>query len=190
MQMQGMLDLQIDTPEGAARILSDGQIVLLQQKSALIDSITRTLYNKDPLADLNFEQYSVYDIVDKYNARNGKSNLLLFILIYSICRESLLRGKDHSAATRKQLFNNDRDECGRTAVTGGQVQARSPRDSEVRLGAIRDGAGASAVGNECGTLLPVQVQSTRRPPCQRPQAKEEDHVRRNPQKNEKIKMYV
>ena len=107
MQMQGMLDLQIDTPEGAARILSDGQIVLLQQKSALIDSITRTLYNKDPLADLNFEQYSVYDIVDKYNARNGKSNLLLFILIYSICRESLLRGKDHSAATRKQLFNNN-----------------------------------------------------------------------------------
>jgi len=67
-----MLDLQIDTPEGAARILSDGQIVLLQQKSALIDSITRTLYNKDPLADLNFEQYSIYDIVDKYNARNEK----------------------------------------------------------------------------------------------------------------------
>ena len=66
------MDLQVDTPEGAARILSDGQIALRQQKSALIDSITRTLYDKDPLTDLNFEQFSVYDIVDKYNARNGK----------------------------------------------------------------------------------------------------------------------
>jgi len=47
--MKGMINLSVHTPEGASRIISDGSLILKQNKPILIDSITRDLYNVDPL---------------------------------------------------------------------------------------------------------------------------------------------
>lgn len=49
--MEGLINLSVDTPQGASKILAEGSIVLKQEKPVLIDSITRNLYNRDPLTD-------------------------------------------------------------------------------------------------------------------------------------------
>jgi hypothetical protein len=51
----GMIHVSIDTPQGASQIIVDGQLKLKQARPVLIDSITRSLYNIDPLTDINFE---------------------------------------------------------------------------------------------------------------------------------------
>jgi len=49
MQMVGMIHMKAETPLGASKIIADGSLVLKQRKQVLIDSITRNLYNIDPL---------------------------------------------------------------------------------------------------------------------------------------------
>lgn len=51
----GMIHVSIDTPQGASNIIVDGQLKLKQNRPVLIDSITRSLYNIDPLSDINYE---------------------------------------------------------------------------------------------------------------------------------------
>jgi len=53
--MVGMINLHVDTPGGASRLFTDGAIVLKQDKPVLIDSITRNLYNINPLTDGKIE---------------------------------------------------------------------------------------------------------------------------------------
>ena len=55
MQLVGMLDLNINTPNGASKIISEGSLELQQSKPVLIDSQVRTLYNSDPLTDTKYE---------------------------------------------------------------------------------------------------------------------------------------
>ena len=70
--MKGMLELNVDTPEGAASIITNGEMVFKQNKNILIDSIPRTIHDVDPLTDIPFEQYAVNDIVDKYYERSER----------------------------------------------------------------------------------------------------------------------
>ena len=49
MRMIGMLNVQIDTPLGAARVITDGQLKLDIQRPVLIDSLQREIYNKNNL---------------------------------------------------------------------------------------------------------------------------------------------
>ena len=72
MLMVGMIHVSIDTPSGASTIIVDGQIKLKQTRPVLIDSITRSLYNSDPIMDVNYTQFSLDQIIDKYQDRNGK----------------------------------------------------------------------------------------------------------------------
>jgi hypothetical protein len=72
MQQIGMMNFQVDTPNGASSIIVDGSLQLEQTKPILIDSIPRTLYNQDPITDVNFEQYSIEEIIKNYNKRSGK----------------------------------------------------------------------------------------------------------------------
>lgn len=54
MQMIGMLDVQAETPNGASRIIADGNLVLKQKDPPLIDSQMRKVYNFDPLSQKTF----------------------------------------------------------------------------------------------------------------------------------------
>ena len=68
-EMIGMLYLDIDTPNGASRIIADGELEMKQSSPVLIDSVKRTLYNTNPLDD--YQSFSLPDILEFYNNRKG-----------------------------------------------------------------------------------------------------------------------
>ena len=72
MQLVGLLHLNVETPLGASKVVSDGTLALKQNKPVLIDSITRSLYNEDPLLDTSYEQFSIEQILEDYSHRSGK----------------------------------------------------------------------------------------------------------------------
>jgi hypothetical protein len=72
MQLVGMMHLSVDTPLGASRIVSDGSLELRQNKPVLIDSLTRNIYDIDPLTDVNYEQFSIEEILENYNHRSER----------------------------------------------------------------------------------------------------------------------
>ena len=72
MQFVGMMHMKVDTPQGASKIIADGTLNLKQRNQVLIDSITRNLYNIDPLTSNDYDKSSFEDIITGYNARNGK----------------------------------------------------------------------------------------------------------------------
>jgi len=72
MQLVGLMHVSVDTPLGASKILSDGHLELKQNKPVLIDSITRSLYDVDPLTDIKYEQFSMEEIIEAYNLRNER----------------------------------------------------------------------------------------------------------------------
>ena len=80
MQLVGLVHLKVETPLGASKVVSDGILALQQNKPVLIDSITRSLYDQDPLLDSNFEQFSMEQILENYNHRTGKSTFKLTII--------------------------------------------------------------------------------------------------------------
>lgn len=49
--MIGLIHISIDTPNGACTVITDGELLLKQASPVLIDSVKRTLYNKNPLDD-------------------------------------------------------------------------------------------------------------------------------------------
>lgn len=76
MQIVGMLDLTIDTPNGASNIIADGSIVLTQSKPVLIDRKVRTLFNFDPLLAADYAQHSIEKIRKDYHARSERVNFV------------------------------------------------------------------------------------------------------------------
>ena len=72
MQLTGLLHLSLDTPIGASTVISDGSLVLKQNKPVLIDSIVRSLYDFDPFMDQSISSTSTQQIVSAYGSRNGK----------------------------------------------------------------------------------------------------------------------
>ena len=72
MQLIGMLDLNINTPSGASKVISEGDLELIQSKPILIDSKSRTVYNKDPLTDANNHQHSLEEIRENYHLRSER----------------------------------------------------------------------------------------------------------------------
>jgi hypothetical protein len=75
--MVGMLHVSIDTPNGASTIITDGDLSLHQSAPVLIDSVKRTLYNKNPLDDYN--SYSMLSILEFYSDRKGKVTINIFL---------------------------------------------------------------------------------------------------------------
>lgn len=69
-----MLDLIIDTPVGASKIISEGTLVLEQTEPVLIESQVNTEYNMDPLTDANFARNSIQDIRNEYRSRKVRIN--------------------------------------------------------------------------------------------------------------------
>ena len=76
MKQVGMLQLSVDSPMGASKIVSNGHLELVQDKPPLIDSITRTIYDVDPLTDVTYSQYTLEEMAETYNHRNEKVNYI------------------------------------------------------------------------------------------------------------------
>jgi len=70
MQLTGLLHLSVDTPIGASNVISDGTLILKQNKPVLIDSIVRSLYDFDPFMDQTISSKSTQEIVSAYANRN------------------------------------------------------------------------------------------------------------------------
>lgn len=75
--------------------------MLEQTKPILIDSIPRTLYNIDPITDVNFEQYSIEEIIHNYNKRSGKC----FYFINSNFRAGDFQVSKYGLANGLQFLN-------------------------------------------------------------------------------------
>ena len=70
-EMIGMMVVNIDTPNGASRILTEGELKLVQTEPIRLDSIRRAIYNVNPLDD--YLTSSFFDILESYQSRKGKS---------------------------------------------------------------------------------------------------------------------
>lgn len=57
--MIGMTHVDVDLPNGASRVLVDGQVRFDQDEPILIDSIKRTLYDSDPIAGFRYAKHSL-----------------------------------------------------------------------------------------------------------------------------------
>ena len=49
--MMGMIHVEVNTPSGAGQTHIEGQLKFQQDEPILIDSITRTLFNYDPITN-------------------------------------------------------------------------------------------------------------------------------------------
>ena len=79
--MVGLMVIDIDTPNGASQVITTGELQLKENAPVLVDSVKRTIYNTNPLDE--YKSFSLFDILQFYNARNGKFNL--FWLAYFAC---------------------------------------------------------------------------------------------------------
>lgn len=70
--MQGLLNVNIDTPNGAAMTVVDGSLSFDQDEPILIDSIRRTLYASDPISSAQYIRYGMPALLEFNAARKGK----------------------------------------------------------------------------------------------------------------------
>ena len=60
-EMVGLLVIDIDTPNGASKVITTGELLLKENAPVLVDSTKRTIYNTNPLDD--YKSYSLFDIL-------------------------------------------------------------------------------------------------------------------------------
>lgn len=65
LDMIGMLEAVIETPDGAGRLLIDGNLVFEQEEAILIDNVMRTLFDSDPLMT-DYETQSINEMIENY----------------------------------------------------------------------------------------------------------------------------
>lgn len=71
--MAGIMHIDLDTPNGVAMARVDGDLMFDQASPILIDSITRTLFNKNPIDPDDYSSMGLPGILEHYFARSGKS---------------------------------------------------------------------------------------------------------------------
>lgn len=70
--MAGIIHVDLDTPNGVAKARVDGVLRFDQAAPILIDSITRTIYVKNPINSDDYAQIGLPGILEHYFARSGK----------------------------------------------------------------------------------------------------------------------
>lgn len=65
LDMIGMIETSVETPNGAGKVSLTGDLVFEQQEAILIDNVLRTLFDVDPLMS-SYESQSLNEIIDKY----------------------------------------------------------------------------------------------------------------------------
>ena len=94
--MIGLLYVNIDTPNGASRIIVDGELQLVQSAPIRIDSVRRTLYNVNPFDD--YDQLSLQEMLELYHNRKG--NPLPITYSFRFYRTHCIRLHIYCAAVR------------------------------------------------------------------------------------------
>ena len=74
-EMAGMSHIDLDTPNGVAKARVSGNLEFDQASPILIDSITRTLFVKNPLNSEDYANIGLPGILEHYFDRSGKSQL-------------------------------------------------------------------------------------------------------------------
>jgi len=70
LEMIGMFQVNIDTPSGASRIQTVGELALIQSGALPVSSNKRTLYNTNPFDD--YQDYTFQEVLEFYAERKGK----------------------------------------------------------------------------------------------------------------------
>lgn len=70
--MAGMMTVDLDTPNGVAKARVDGELQFDQAAPILIDSITRTLFSKNPINSDDYANIGLPGILEHYFARSDK----------------------------------------------------------------------------------------------------------------------
>ena len=70
--MAGIMHIDLDTPNGVAMARIDGDLMFDQASPILIDSITRTLFDKNPINPDDYSSMGLPGILEHYFARSGK----------------------------------------------------------------------------------------------------------------------
>jgi hypothetical protein len=70
--MIGLAHVNIDVPNGAAKIIVDGELEFVQDEPILLDSIKRTLYSSDPISGPMYQKYSLPMLLEFNAGRKGK----------------------------------------------------------------------------------------------------------------------
>ena len=71
-EMAGMSHIDLDTPNGVAKARVSGNLEFDQASPILIDSITRTLFVKNPLNSEDYANIGLPGILEHYFDRSGK----------------------------------------------------------------------------------------------------------------------
>ena len=70
--MAGMMHIDLDTPNGAAKARVSGELKFEQSGPILLDSITRTLYQESPITPDSYANIGLPGILENYEARTEK----------------------------------------------------------------------------------------------------------------------
>jgi len=71
--MIGLMKVSVDTPNGAARLIVDGKLMLDQESPIQVESLVRKEYDVDPFAIDFYQKYTLNQIEDFYYSRNEKT---------------------------------------------------------------------------------------------------------------------
>lgn len=71
LDMIGMIDTVVETPNGAGKVTIDGELKFYQDEAILVDNVRRTLFDVDPLMS-EYESRSLNGIIDNYQSQKGK----------------------------------------------------------------------------------------------------------------------
>jgi hypothetical protein len=69
LEMIGIFHVNVDTPSGASRIQTIGELQLAQTSALPVSSSKRSLYDTNPFDD--YQHYSMQEVLESYAARNG-----------------------------------------------------------------------------------------------------------------------
>lgn len=70
--MAGIMHIDLETPNGVAKARIDGDLKFDQAAPILIDSITRSIFNKNPLNSEDYANLGLPGILEHYFARSEK----------------------------------------------------------------------------------------------------------------------
>ena len=129
LEMIGMFHVNVDTPSGASRIQTIGELQLAQASALPVSSTKRSLYDKNPFDD--YRHYSMQEVLEFYTARNGMSPTINF---YRKNCFQLAAAPGSALWQPKQACDRPRYQS--ASNLEGQVYPWSPRDPQARLDSV------------------------------------------------------
>lgn len=70
--MTGLLHLSIDTPNGASKVIVDGDLQFRQDSPIVFEKVQRLVYQENPISVSLLKKNSLTELIEKYYSRTGK----------------------------------------------------------------------------------------------------------------------